>query len=167
MPAYTTFQELIQALDLQAHPEGGYYKEHYRSDENITIEREAGVQTRSLMTSIHYALERGDFSSFHRLQSDELWYFHQGAPVHLMQLTRTGAQTVIMGAPGQGVLECCIPKGTWFAATPDPGAKERYSLVSCVVSPGFAFEDFELAARDRLCSEFPDCHELVCAYTRA
>jgi predicted cupin superfamily sugar epimerase len=153
----------IDALGLQAHPEGGWYREVFRSHERVSgaglLERFAGA--RSLATSILYLLAAGERSCFHRLRADELWCHHEGGDVRLHLLERSGARTLVVC---RGTPQVVVPHGTWFAAEADPGA--AFALVGCVVAPGFEFADFELAERERLLAEFPAATELVMRFTR-
>ena len=143
-------------LKLSAHPEGGYFRETYRSREKVP-----GGKGRSCATVIYYLLEKGQFSAFHRLKSDEIWYFHAGGPLKLFLLEGPSKARVI--ELGTGRFQAVIPKGTWFAACPAP--RSRYSLVSCSVSPGFDFSDFELARRDTFIKKFPRHRKLIGRFT--
>ena len=153
----------IGVLGLAAHPEGGWFREVFRSPERVAREglpvRFPG--TRSLATSILYLLGAGERSRFHRLRADELWCHHAGGAVHLHLLERGGARTLVVGGDTPQVT---VPHGTWFAAEPEPGAE--FALAGCFVSPGFEFEDFELAERAALLAEFPDERERVMRFTR-
>lgn len=162
-------QRRIAALDLRPHPEGGYYRETYRSPEQLPVEalpaRYAG--SRSFCTAILYLLPRGEFSAWHRLRSDELWHFHDGCPLLLHSLAPDGQLvTVLLGTSSEysEVPQACVPAGWWFAAEPsDQGA---YSLVGATVAPGFEFDDFELAERTTLTAQFPQHVELIRKLTR-
>ncbi len=150
----------IDRLDLEPHPEGGYYAETYTSDvvvkEPTLPERYAG--DRPTLTSIYYLLEADDYSAFHRLASDELWHFYYGDPITLYLLDES-LETITLGVER---LQALIPNGTWFAAetVAQPDAAAGYSLVGCDVSPGFAFDDFELATSE-LSSTYPAHSELI------
>ena len=152
-----------RALGLAAHPEGGWFREVYRSPERIGREglpgRFAGV--RSLATSILYLLAAGERSCFHRLRADELWCHHAGGAMHLHLLGPGGARTLVVGG---ATPQAIVPHDTWFAAEPEPGA--AFALVGCFVSPGFEYEDFELAGRDALLAEYPGERALVTRFTR-
>lgn len=142
---------LIQKLDLIAHPEGGYYRETYRAPLQVHSASHGGL--RAAFTSIHFLLAAGQYSAWHRVASDESWFFHEGGDVAIYSLlapTSKGdamVRTQTLGA-GSGCFELTITAGTWFAAR--PVAPDAHVLVSCVVAPGFEFEDFELATRDQL-----------------
>ncbi len=143
------------------HPEGGYYKETYRSVELIPSEalppRFPGA--RSLSTAILFLLEAGQFSAFHRIQSDEVWHFYSGGALDIYEIRHDGLLSVTrMGCRSeQGeVFQHMVPAGAWFASRPAP--ESAFSLVGCTVSPGFDFADFELAQADVLAQAYPS-HE--------
>lgn len=149
--------EYIDHLKLEAHPEGGYFRETFRGAEKIQCaagERNAG-------TAIYFLLESDNFSAFHRLKNDELWYYHDGAPT-IIHIIHPGGrlEQIIMGKNlSEGhQLQVLLPSGTWFAA--EVTGEKQFILISCSVSPGFAFEDFELAKADQLAKAFPE-HELL------
>ena len=160
----------IDRLGLQPHPEGGYFRETYRSGEQIGG---AGLPSRyggarSLCTAIYFLLEGPQFSAFHRLRSDELWFFHAGTALRVWEISPGGAlkDTRLGPDPSRGhTLQVAIPRGAWFAAQPeDP---QGYTLIGCTVAPGFDFADFELARRDALAEAFPAHRELIRRLTRA
>lgn len=161
---------LISALGLLQHPEGGWYRETYRSAGQIPgsalPERFDGP--RSWCTAIYFLLEQGDYSALHRIKSDELWFFHRGASLTIHLLAVDGSHSAIrLGADiatGE-VLQAMVPAGTWFGAEMD-GAGE-YALVSCTVAPGFDFADFEMAARDRLLQQYPAHEAVITRLTRS
>lgn len=148
----TTAQYWIDHLNLQPHPEGGYYKEVFRSANGVTrvgeqIEKQA-------CTSIYYLLEGKDFSGFHRLASDELWYFHKGAPLHIHVIDNNGAHSVIeLSDSATGQLQAVIPPNTWFASEIPSGS--GFALVSCAVAPGFDFAEFEMAKQQEMGAQYP------------
>lgn len=142
----------IQHLDLQPHPEGGFYKEVFRSDK--LVNRMSEDKTLHACTSIYYLLEGEDYSGFHRIKSDEIWYFHKGAPLHIHVITAEGEYEVLeLSDMETGSLSLVVPAGLWFASEL-PG-KSGYSLVSCAVAPGFEFTEFEMAGREAITAEFP------------
>ena len=150
---------LIHQLDLQPHPEGGYYRETYRAPLAVESLHHAGA--RCAMTSIYFLLDGSQHSAWHRVASDELWFFHLGADLHIYSLLpdpdkSSSAIHVRTLSVSDQCFEAAIPAGTWFAAK--PADKDAFSLVSCVVSPGFEFEDFELASKDKLINEGYDRH---------
>ena len=137
----------IQKLGLQAHPEGGYFKEVYRSDESIAQnslnKRYSG--SRNISTSIYFLLDGNQVSKLHRIQSDEIWHHYTGSALKLTLVTPEGElKTLIVGKdPEQNQeLQVVIPKNHWFGAKPtDP---QSFALMGCTVAPGFDFDDFEM-----------------------
>ncbi len=163
-----TAAELIERLNLARHPEGGWYRESYRSSETIAAEAlpERFGGQRSFCTSIYFLLERGDFSALHRIKSDEIWHFYCGAGLTVQVITPAGEhQELKLGrdlAAGDS-LQAVAPAGCWFGAElPGEGEGEgEYALVGCTVAPGFDFADFEMADRDRLLGRFPEHARLI------
>src|SRR5262245_7150963 len=128
----------ISQLNLKRHVEGGWYGEVYRSADTIG--------ERSLCTHIYFLLEQGDFSDLHRIRSDELWHFYAGDNLIVYEFDQLGLLTghKLGNDPTSGFLPfCVIKKGNWFGARLAGGGS--YALVGCTVSPGFDFDDFELA----------------------
>ena len=159
---------IINQLDLKPHPEGGWYRETYRSNELLaaTALPERYGDARSFSTAIYFLLEQNDFSSFHRIASDEIWHHYLGTPVIIYQLNKAGELTTLQLGPdlGQGQhFQIIIPAGTWFAAEP---VDNNFSLVGCTVAPGFDFSDFEFAERDILLEEYPQHTGLINRLTR-
>ena len=164
-----TAQHWISKLELIKHPEGGYYKEVYRSNEFVHKKNlpDRYSSFRSFSTSIYFLLESNEFSAFHRLKSDEIWHFYEGSAIHIVMILPNGTfKKVVMGRDGADdlVYQALIPKGCWFAAHVQDG--NSFSLVGCSVSPGFDFEDFELGTREGLIKLFPQHAELIRTFTR-
>lgn len=153
-----TVDELVKLYDLQPHPEGGYFKETYRSAQ--TMDTEGG--TRNHSTAIYFLIPEGKKSHLHRIKSDELWHFYLGDPMTLVQISPEGAvEQITLGADvknGQRV-QHTVPAGYWFGAYPNPGS--RYSFFGCTVAPGFDFQDFEMGNREKLLQEFPNAKEVI------
>jgi predicted cupin superfamily sugar epimerase len=154
----------IHQLKLEPHPEGGYYRETYRSPETIPRkglpERYAGP--RSFSSSIYFLLRSTNVSLFHRLKSDEIWIYHEGAELRIHMLCeRQGYSEQRLGpcSSGQAQFQCLIPAGTWLAA--EVMEQDSYVLASCFVSPGFCFEDFELGNRSRMLKNFPGHENII------
>jgi predicted cupin superfamily sugar epimerase len=134
--------DAVAAWELVRHPEGGYYRETYRSSVSVTPPGWPGP--RSLATSILYLLAAGERSAWHRVRGDELWLWQSGAP---MELGVAGATRVVGPDPGSGhELQVLVPAGAWQSAT--TAGSPGWSLVACVVAPGFDFADFELRGED-------------------
>lgn len=149
----------IEKLQLLPHPEGGYYKETYRSTEETSFDRFDGK--RAVSTAIYFLLEGKHKSHFHRIKSDELWFFHEGVSLEIFCLTEKGLSTILLGKNIEAgeQLHAVIPAGIWFGARLRDG--KGYGLVSCTVAPGFDFRDFELGKREALLKEFPGEAEIV------
>ena len=144
-----TVNALVEDLGLLPHPEGGFYREMYRSP---TVVRADGSEQKSAYTSIYYLLAGEDFSSWHRIKSDETWYFHSGCDVIIYFFDENKVlQTIQLGLDSK-CLQATIPANTWFAAKPI--SQNSFCLVSCAVAPGFEFADFEIGQRDSLLREF-------------
>ncbi|WP_214073349.1 cupin domain-containing protein [Mucilaginibacter sp. dw_454] len=148
----------IDHLNLQPHPEGGYYKEVFRSANCVL--REGATQVRQACTSIYYLLEAGDFSGFHRLASDELWYFHTGVALHIHVIADKGQYSLIeLSDLPSGNLQAVIPCNTWFAA--ELPTYNGFTLVSCAVAPGFDFAEFEMAKCADMLATYPQHRKLL------
>ncbi|MBL0310739.1 MAG: cupin domain-containing protein [Bacteroidetes bacterium] len=140
------------------HPEGGYYKETYRSAEKV---KNRDGEERNCCTAIYFLLEDGDISHFHRIQSDELWFFHSGQTLEITYIEDGQAHHIYLGnnlETGE-VAQAVIPAGLWFASKLKDA--KGYALVSCTVAPGFDFRDFEMAKREELLKEYPHLKEVV------
>jgi predicted cupin superfamily sugar epimerase len=147
-------QEWIKELNLLPHPEGGFYRETYRSPEEIIAPGFEGK--RNVSTAIYFLLEEKNKSHFHRIKSDELWFFHEGETLEILCLSKKGMTSVLLGKnirKGEK-LQVLISAGTWFGARIKN--ETGYSLVSCTVAPGFDFKDFEMATHEILKKEFPE-----------
>ena len=159
-----TPQQLIQQYALQPHPEGGWYKETYKSSEEISVlslpERFGGARVFS--TAIFFLLEQGNFSAFHRIKSDECWHFYAGDPLDVYVLQQDGKLDIIhLGNDiTKGLLfQFVVPANCWFASRPAAGS--NFCFVGCTVAPGFDFLDFELADAAILASEFPQHEKII------
>jgi uncharacterized protein len=134
---------VAEQLDLQRHPEGGWYRETYRSAHNVTPDGYDGE--RATATAIYFLLNPGEESAWHMVKSDEIRFWHAGGPLTLRlggEDEQPGEATEITLGVGRGRQpQVLIPAGVWQAAVP---ATDEYVLVSCVVSPGFDFADFRL-----------------------
>ncbi|MDF7809059.1 cupin domain-containing protein [Pontiellaceae bacterium B12219] len=140
-------------LQLEPHPEGGWFRRIYESGQTL----EDG---RPQLTSIYYLLEAPDFSALHRLQSDEQWHFYAGSPITIHEIDPDGHyHETILGA---GAFQHTVRAGHLFGATVGKG----YALVGCSVVPGFDFAEFEMPSRFQLLEEFPDHYALITLLTR-
>ncbi|WP_066062911.1 cupin domain-containing protein [Neobacillus soli] len=161
-------QSLITTLGLIPHPEGGYYKSTYGSKEQIS-DSEVSVNfkgQRRLYTSIYFLLTSDDISHFHRLKSDELWYFHGGSPLTVHIIHENGEYEEMklgMNLVNGEVPQALVPKNSIFGSS--VMEKDTYSLVGCMVSPGFEFQDFELFTQDELLHKYPQHEEIIIKLT--
>jgi uncharacterized protein len=161
-------KQYIKQLQLKKHPEGGYFKEVYRSGERIlpTHLPKRYKSSRNFSTSIYFLLEGNQFSSFHLLQSDELWHFYDGSAVLLYIINQRGILSVKKLGRDEGYeLQISIEKQNWFAAEVED--KKSFALFGCTVSPGFEFDDFELGKRDDLIKKFPQHSALIKKLTKS
>jgi uncharacterized protein len=158
----------IEQLQLLPHPEGGAFREVYRSGLKIPKKDlpEGFAGQRSICTSIYFLLRQGEISAFHRIASDEIWHFYAGSTLTVYEIVpETGRLIKHHLGPGclkAEVFQTTIPAGSWFAAK----CEQEYSLVGCTVSPGFDFEDFELGERKKLITAFPVHEHLIVSLTR-
>ena len=180
----------IEHLGLVAHPEGGHFRESYRSRESISA---TGLPARfdgprALATAIYYLLRAGELSTLHRIRSDEVWHHYAGGALRLSIIAPAGALTTAMlgGDPERGEsLQVIVPAGAWFGAelacgdgaptsvevSEMHGARSRpeppaFALAGCTVAPGFEFADFELGARADLLRRFPQHRAVIERLTR-
>jgi predicted cupin superfamily sugar epimerase len=159
-----TVDNLIDSLGLSPHPEGGYFRETYRSPVVIPAEalpaRFGGP--RSASTAIYFLLRGSQYSAIHRLRADEVWHHYQGSSVTLYEIHPDGkvvearlSQPGVVGAAPQHV----VTAGCWFGATVDD--PREYALVGCTVAPGFTPEDFELGDPAALVAQYPQHERLI------
>lgn len=158
----------IEKLELKPHPEGGFYKEDYRSPELISKERLPArfAEARSVSTSIYFLLRSQDISTFHRIKSDELWHYHAGSSLSIYVIDKYKVSVHVLGAdPDKGEsLHVVIPANCWFGAKVNEA--DSYVLSGCTVAPGFDFADFELAKRSDLLSTYPQQESIIHLLTR-
>lgn len=163
--------ELIKTLNLSAHVEGGYYSQVYKSTGCCMVD---GVR-RATATSIYFLLKSGQISRMHSLKSDELWYFHLGSPLKMTMISQEGALSEqILGSDVQAGQrpQLFVPAGNVFGAEMLGGegefasttttidlckhaSEERFALVSCMVTPGFEYEDLTIESAADLKEKFP------------
>lgn len=152
-------EKYLNAFDLKPHPEGGYFKEIYRSEEQIP----KGVfsefdDNRNVCTGIYYLLSEKDKSHFHRIKSDEIWHFYKGTSnVNIHCIMKDGTYKLIKVGDNKDCLnfQIVIPKGVWFAAELEENNEGNYALCGCTVAPGFDFKDFEMAKKSELLQKYP------------
>ena len=157
--------QLVQYYGLLPHPEGGFYKETYRSAAAFVPPGFSGE--RSYATAIYFLLTAQNFSAFHRIASDELWHFYEGDGLEVHVIDPEGSYKRLQlgsnAAAGQ-VYQAVVPAGCWFASGVVAGG--QYAFVGCTVAPGFSFADFELANRQTLVKAYPQHAELIAQFTR-
>lgn len=177
-----TVTELAASLGLEPHVEGGFYRETYRAADTVWTSR----GERAASTAILFLVTTAAISRLHRLTSDELWVFQGGLPLELVTLSPAGeARSRLLGGcdrprpvrkaaaaadpPSDPLPQALAPAGSWqgarLAGGPHLPASRAWALVTCVVSPGFEYEDFELGERETLLAEYPAHAELVRAFT--
>jgi uncharacterized protein len=155
-------------LRLEPHPEGGYFRQTYQADLVLPGNCLPGFGgARAVSTAIYFLLEGDNFSSFHRLKSDEMWHFYAGASlvVHVISEQGTYSKSLLGTDVEAGEeFQAVVRAGCWFAAELQGG--KSWTLVGCTVSPGFDFADFELAKRAEFVRLYPQHRELIKRMTR-
>lgn len=151
-------EEIIKHFNLEAHPEGGFFKEIYRSKGEI-LEKDLGKDftgNRNLATSIYFLLTSDKFSAFHKINQDEIWHFYKGSPLKIHMIGPNGKYSyIILGLDFKNneIPQFTVPAKTYFAA--EVIDEKSFSFVGCAVSPGFDFRDFVLPSFKELSQEFP------------
>ena len=145
-------QYIIDVLELEPHPEGGFYREIYRNDELVTRENN---QSRSAGTAIYFLLPEGICTDWHRLEVDELWHFYEGNELILEIINTEGKFQQLKlcdSLAKEDRYQQLVPKNCWQRAY----STGSYSLVGCTVTPGFEFEDFEKVSSSSLAEQYPN-----------
>lgn len=162
-------QLIIDQLNLEPHPEGGFYKETYRSSGTIpsavlpnTIDGD-----RNYSTCIYFLLTSENFSAFHKINQDEIWHHYTGDQLKLHMLSPDGKYSFISLGKDFSLGEIpqyVVPAGYYFAAeVPKP---DSFVLTGCTVSPGFDFKDFTMPTQVDLIKQYPDHPEIIKRLTR-
>lgn len=166
----------INILNLKSHPEGGFYSETYRSNDESNLER-YNKQIRPCSTAIYFLLKLPESpkSIFHRIKADEMWHFYKGLPliIHILDEEQSSYTEFILnnelGVNTDARPQYLVPHGKWFGAeilpTNDQEKKDDYTLVGCTCTPGFDYGDFEIAKRSYLLEKFPNLSELIIRLT--
>jgi uncharacterized protein len=159
----------IEKLQLAPHPEGGYFRQTYRSEAVIAREAlPAGFSgARAVSTAIYFLLEGENFSAFHRLRSDEIWHFYVGDPlvVHVIDAEGKYSRILLGDDPEAGqVLQAVVRAGCWFAS--HVADWKEFAVVGCTVAPGFDFADFEMGKRGELVAGYPEFLQIIERLTR-
>lgn len=164
-----TSKSLVEKFNLLPHPEGGFFKENYRS---VEIIQKSSLPKRfdgdrNYSTAIYFLLEQGNFSAFHKINSDECWHFYAGGSLLIYLIHLNGRlETIKLGNNfNRGErFQAIVPAECWFASEPAMGTD--FSFVGCTVAPGFDFADFELAKSDELSKHYPQHQVLIRRLTR-
>jgi predicted cupin superfamily sugar epimerase len=149
----------INRLNLEAHPEGGFYSRIFTSHKAIST----ATGNRPSATAIHYLLEKDDFSSWHRIQHDEIWFFHTGMAITVHEISLSGELSSRTLSHDKEI-SLTVKGGLWFCSEPSKQATKpelNYGLVSCVVSPGFDFIDFEMGIKETLVIAYPQHRDII------
>ncbi|MAN27098.1 MULTISPECIES: cupin domain-containing protein [Mesonia] len=164
----TAAQSIIKKLALEPHPEGGYFKETYRSEGEISENQLPDVfkGNRNYSTCIYFLLTSETFSAFHKINQEEIWHFYKGDAIQLVMISEEGelSEVIIGNDIENGELpQFVVPKHYWFAAKVIQ--PESYALTGCTVAPGFDFKDFTLPTRQELIDKFPQHQDLITKFT--
>ena len=182
-------EELAATLGLKPHPEGGFFRETYRAVETVQSPR----GERAASTVILFLVTAAALSHLHRIRSDELWVFQGGLPLELVMLSPGGElETRVLGDPAETgrtpaagpdeadleggaaaaaawLPQALVPAGSWqgarLAGGPHLPAEYAWALVSCIVTPGFDYADFEIGEREALLAAYPRHAEVIAALT--
>jgi predicted cupin superfamily sugar epimerase len=152
--------EIIEHYKMEKHPEGGAFLETYRSNEKVQLNSFNGE--RNLSTGIYFLLKKDEFSAFHKIKSDELWHFYLGESLRIIEIDLDGKlKETILGRDilNGEKLQYTVPANHWFASIPNTNSD--FSFVGCTVSPGFDFQDFELATYSNLSQIYPSHSEII------
>lgn len=154
------FEKYIKTLNMQKHVEGGYYAQSY-------VSQTQHDETRALWSSIYFMLCEGEVSHFHRLTADEMWYYHAGESLTIYMISPDGKLTSVqlgLDVEAGEVPQFLVPKGCIFGSAMNQAG---FSLVGCMVSPGFTFEDFELFSQEYLLETYPEHEALIKRLSRS
>lgn len=165
MTILRTLEEWNKKLNLQPHPEGGFFTEFYRSSHTVINQNN---KERSASTAIYFALRKQDQSSFHQIQSDELWHYYDGdLTLRIYSIEPVSGKLTTFDLGPKGEPTAVIPAKSWFGVLPfaSDGSEGEFALVGCTVSPGFDFEDFKLADKSTLTRAFPEHKEIITRLT--
>lgn len=159
-----TAEYFVKHLRLQPHPEGGFFKETYRSNGIISLAQLSGDFNgdRNYSTAIYFLLQKGDYSAFHRISSDECWHFYEGGTLLVHIIDEEGKYSCVrLGRKiDEGeTFQFVVPAKCWFGSEPAPGTD--FTLVGCTVAPGFDFADFEMADENTLTRQFPQHQSII------
>ncbi len=165
----TKIEQIVKELNLEPHPEGGFFKETYRSEGIIgqdVLEKQYQGD-RNYSTGIYFLLTSENFSAFHKIKQDEMWHFYDGSPLCIHSINPEGIYKKTMLGRNFSAGETpqyLVKGGYWFAASVPQ--QNTYSLVGCTVAPGFDFADFELPKAAELIKQFPNHQKIIKDFTR-
>ena len=161
-------EKIIKKLGLIAHPEGGYYRENYRSNGQISPSSlwKGASGSRNYSTGIYFLLKQDQFSAFHKIKQDEMWHHYMGGTLLLHIIDNKGKYTKVK--IGKNIhkgeyLQYVVPANYWFAS--EVQDKTSYSLCGCTVSPGFDFKDFEMPSKNVLINKYPLHKDIITKLT--
>lgn len=152
--------DYIKSLNLEPHQEGGWFRQIYTSEDQFYAEDSQA--TRYYYTSIYFLLDDTSCSHFHRLNHDELWYYHDGQAITIHCISPEGEYTAVkLGKKVENgeVMQFKVPKNTIFAS--EVTQPNSFCLVSCVVAPGFDYHDFEMPKKADLLKQYPQYAEVI------
>jgi predicted cupin superfamily sugar epimerase len=150
-------KQIINRLDLSPHPEGGYYRETYKSEQQVSLLK---GKRRFAGTAIYFMLTEGELSNWHRVRWDELWHFYAGGQLVLEVIDKSGGLNKLKlsnDLKDDVEFQQLVPQHCWQRAY----SSGDYSLVGCTVSPGFEFEDFEMIEPEQLAKTYPHIRDQI------
>lgn len=160
-----TAEYWIKTLDLQTHPEGGFYKRNYTASRLNEYRDFEGP--RPSCTAIYYLLFEDQFSSFHKIKSDELWHYYDGntsARIHILE-DGDRVSSRLLGLEQESTPQLLAPKEQYFCAELVEKKQGSYALMGCTVSPGFDFSDLDMPAKAVLLQKYPQHKSIVDKFT--
>jgi hypothetical protein len=161
-------KRIVERFELVPHPEGGYFREVYRSALQVAHPAIAGAPARCAGTLIYFLLSGRQFSAFHRVRwTDELWHLYAGGPLQLHVIDAEGRhrEHILTGDVMQGAPTATVPAGHWQAARLAPEAS--WAFGGCTVAPGFEFDDFQMPPGAELLRRFPQHARIIGDLTRS
>ncbi|MES2567694.1 MAG: cupin domain-containing protein [Bacteroidota bacterium] len=162
-------ENIVQELNLLPHPEGGYYKETYRSELKVSqscLPADFSGE-RNIATGIYFLIEKGNFSALHKIKSDETWHFYYGDALEVIEINEKGELTQTKIGPdlrNGEKFQYTVKANTWFGSR--VSSKGNFSFVGCTVYPGFDFQDFKLGKKHELILQFPEHSGIITELTR-
>ncbi|XP_066304723.1 uncharacterized protein [Branchiostoma lanceolatum] len=159
-------ERLVELYDLQPHPEGGWFKETFRSTAHCQNEHLHGNKDSRVATVCYYLLPKNGMSHWHRLASDEIWLYHDGGCLKIHMIDEKGVySSAVLGSSlehPEARYGVSVPAEVWLAAEPTNGG--NFSLISCMVAPGFEWKGFEMGREEDLVTSFPHLADIIKPY---